>query len=80
MNRNQKSKTLVLLSAIIFCAGTAVFAQKITDFKLPDSRANNESVIVTQTQFNGYTNHWQNSYTELYRYGNLFKMAVPNVQ
>ncbi len=80
MNRNQKSKTLVLLSAIIFCAGTAVFAQKITDFKLPDSGADNESVIVTQTQFNGYTNHWQNSYTELYRYGNLFKMAVPNVQ
>ncbi|PID92781.1 MAG: hypothetical protein CSA96_01475 [Bacteroidetes bacterium] len=43
------------------------------------SNAENGSVIKNKTQFNGYTNHWQNNYTQWYRYGNLFKMAVPEV-
>lgn len=76
----QKSRTIVLLFALILFAGTTTFAQKITDFKLPENGTVNESVIVNQTQFNGYTNHWQNSFTELYRYGNLFKMAVPSIE
>ncbi|MBK6284254.1 MAG: hypothetical protein IPF54_17885 [Draconibacterium sp.] len=68
------------MSVIILFACPSGFAQKITDFKISDSGSANKSGVVNQTQFNGYTNHWQNSYTELYRYGNLFKMAVPNVQ
>lgn len=76
----QKSKTFFLLSAILLFAYPTVFAQKITDFKLRENASVKESEIVNQTQFNGYTNHWQNSYTELHRYGNLFKIAIPNVQ
>ncbi len=76
----QKSKALFLLFAVNILAATTVFSQTISDFKLPENTSVKESEIVNQTQFNGYTNHWQNSYTELYRYGNLFKMAVPNVQ
>ena len=80
MEQFQKYKTFVLLSALILITCPSGFAQKISDFKISDSGSANKSGVVNQTQFNGYTNHWQNSYTELYRYGNLFKMAVPNVQ
>lgn len=31
-------------------------------------------------QFNGYTNHWHDIYSNWYMYGNLFKMAVPDVE
>ena len=80
MEHFQKYKTFFLLSVIMLIACPSGFAQKISDFKISDSGSANKSGVVNQTQFNGYTNHWQNSYTELYRYGNLFKMAVPNVQ
>ncbi|MCK4747788.1 MAG: hypothetical protein KAT15_12150, partial [Bacteroidales bacterium] len=30
-------------------------------------------------RFNGYTDYWHDSYHEWYRYGNLFKMEVPDV-
>lgn len=76
----QKSKTFFLLFAVCLLAVTTVSAQKITDFKLPENASAKETEIINQTQFNGYTNHWQNSFTELHRYSNLFKIAVPNVQ
>jgi hypothetical protein len=80
MEHFQKYKTFLLLSVLILFACPSGFAQKISDFKILDSGSANKSGVVTQTQFNGYTNHWQNSFTEFHRYGNLFKMAVPNVQ
>ena len=39
-----------------------------------------QQAIRTAHQFNGYTNHWQNSYDEWYRYGNLFKVSRMDVE
>ncbi|MEN8231010.1 MAG: hypothetical protein ABFS38_22840, partial [Bacteroidota bacterium] len=45
--------------------GTAVFGQE---------------AVKSEFQFNGYTNYWHDSYDEWHRYGNLFKMATPQVE
>ncbi len=39
-----------------------------------------DHVIGNEFQFNGYTNYWHDTYSTWYRYGNLYKMAVPNVE
>ena len=39
-----------------------------------------DHVIKSEVQFNGYTNFWHNTYHEWHRYGNLFKMALPQVE
>ncbi|MDR1722581.1 MAG: hypothetical protein LBR84_01420 [Tannerella sp.] len=35
--------------------------------------------IVNDFRFNGYTTHWQDVYQHRYRYGNLFKMNIPDI-
>ncbi len=39
-----------------------------------------ENAVSSEYQFNGYTNYWHDTYSTWYRYGNLYKMAVPNVE
>lgn len=39
-----------------------------------------ENAVRNEFQFNGYTNYWHDTYSEWYRYGNLFKLATPNVE
>jgi len=68
------------MAAIVILSVSPVFAQKLADFKIQQPEKVGKSEIVNQSQFNGYTNHWQNSYTQIYRSGNLFKMAIPDVQ
>lgn len=53
--------------------------QNTSDFKIEESFGSNGSGIVQTEQFNGYTNHWHDDYVQLYRYGNLFKLGVPDV-
>jgi hypothetical protein len=38
-----------------------------------------QQAVKNDFQFNGYTNHWNNHFSEWHRYGNLFKMASPDV-
>ena len=66
---------------IIFnCANCLVFAQKIDDFKAVNSSEIKENLVNSKYQFNGYTNHWHDIYREWIRYGNLYKIAIPNVE
>jgi hypothetical protein len=39
-----------------------------------------KNIIPSSTSFNGYTNYWHDEYKNVYRYGNLFKMAHPDVE
>ena len=55
-------------------------AQDLENYRCAESVNPGKSAIKESIQFNGYTNHWQNIYTKWIRYGNLFKMAVPDVQ
>ncbi|TNF43801.1 MAG: hypothetical protein EP310_04140 [Bacteroidetes bacterium] len=80
MNLIYKSSNLFTWLAIMLFSAVTIHAQSLNDFNTVTERKQHETVIVNRFQFNGYTNHWQNSYTEIYRAGNLFKMAVPNVQ
>jgi len=80
MKPYQKCKSFSLMAAIVILSVSPVFAQKLADFKIQQPEKVGKSEIVNQSQFNGYTNHWQNSYTQIYRSGNLFKMAIPDVQ
>ena len=53
-------------------------AQKLQDFNLMNTSGMQR--ISEMHQFNGYTNHWHDIYTEWHRYGNLFKMSRPQVE
>jgi hypothetical protein len=39
-----------------------------------------ENAVRNEFQFNGYTNYWHDTYSDWYRYGNLYKMAIPDVE
>lgn len=54
-------------------------AQQLNDYEFKGSSGPLENAIRTNVQFNGYTNYWHNDYKEWIRYGNLFKMSIPNV-
>jgi hypothetical protein len=58
---------------------TAAFGQNLSDFKTPTD-TDSDALIKRNINFNGYTNYWHDTYTEWYRYGNLFKVAVPELQ
>jgi len=74
-------KLKVLTAFLIFLASSFVYGQKIDDYRFNDDPLQVvDHAVRNEVQFNGYTNHWHNSYGNWYRYGNLFKMAVSDVE
>ncbi len=64
---------------ILFIAlSSLVSAQSLDGFKYNEQDF--YKPVITNFQFNGYTNHWQNNYRKLFRTGNLFKMSVDDVE
>jgi len=59
---------------------TTIGAQNIDNYKYINSNAPLENIVRNENNFNGYTNYWHDTYNNLYRYGNLYKMAVPDVE
>src|SRR4030042_2860514 len=57
-----------------------VFSQKLDDFVYTNSIQFNKNTVRNKFQFNGYTNYWHDLYREWIRYGNLFKIALPDVE
>jgi len=55
-------------------------AQNIDVFSYQGSFEPMDNTVHSQIQFNGYTNYWHDTYRDWYRYGNLFKMSIPNVE
>lgn len=64
----------VIFSLIIACSSKT----SIDGFRPADERGH--SAIINQFSFNGYTNHWQDVYQQQYRYGNLYKINIPDVE
>ena len=54
--------------------------QNLDGYKYKGSFNPEDHAVTTRFQFNGYTNYWHDIYREWIRYGNLFKIAVPNVE
>lgn len=68
MKKNRRLKALcstVLAGVLVFSIST---------------RSAGQQAVKREVQFNGYTNHWHNTYDEWYRYGNLFKLARPQLE
>jgi len=65
---------------VLILAGNAILAQDLDDYKFNGSFRPDENAVTTEFQFNGYTNYWHDIYRKWIRYGNLFKIAVPNVE
>jgi hypothetical protein len=57
----------------------AVHGQALSGFRT-EPTDEDMPLIKRNIQFNGYTNHWRDTYSEWYRYGHLFKAAIPNLQ
>jgi hypothetical protein len=66
------------LFIFLFIVNQAV-GQKIGDFSSKGAFDPLANQVRTQSQFNGYTSYWHNDFKEWIRYGNLFKMSIPNV-
>ena len=70
-----------VIGLFIFSTSGLVYGQSIDDFNYSmDKSTPGNHIIKSDVQFNGYTNFWHNTYDEWYSYGNLFKMASPQVE
>ncbi len=75
------SNTIALTFLVLLITCLSVSAQNLEDFRYEGGDLSPQnSVVKNEFQFNGYTNYWHDTYTHWYRYGNLFKMAVSNVE
>jgi len=57
-----------------------IFLFSTISFNIPGQESPIENVVKNEFQFNGYTNYWHDTYSEWYRYGNLYKLAIPDVE
>ncbi len=69
---------LVLVAFIVFIFN--VSAQQLSDYSYNGKLNVMNNTVSNEMQFNGYTNHWWNDYEKWYRYGNLYKISVPDVE
>ena len=68
-----------LLLMVALCSFS--FGQSLDDYKykgntLPEA----DQMVQSRFQFNGYTNYWHNIYRKWYQYGNLYKIAIPDIE
>ena len=76
-----KRKAFYFLVLTLSFTNFYLTAQKLDDFKYDgDETQALNSAVQSEYQFNGYTNHWQDTYSKWYRYGNLYKMALSDVE
>ncbi|MCF6331896.1 MAG: hypothetical protein L3J11_01315 [Draconibacterium sp.] len=71
---------LISIFLFLMFLGSLVSAQTLDDFEYRDSGTSKQNPVITEFQFNGYTNHWHNSYQKWVRNGTLFKMSIDNVE
>ncbi|MEI6678947.1 MAG: hypothetical protein WCL21_10095, partial [Mariniphaga sp.] len=65
---------------VLLLTGNIASAQNLDGFKYNGSFNPDRDAVTTEFQFNGYTNYWHDSYRKWIRYGNLVKIAIPNVE
>jgi hypothetical protein len=78
MNNFFKKCYALCALALALISGSA-YGQNLDSFKYNGSFNPDENAVVTNFQFNGYTNYWHDIYHDWIRYGNLFKIAAPRV-
>lgn len=64
--RNQIHFSLILsIITLTFCLH--ISAQQLADYKYHNEFNIEQNSIISKTQFNGYTNHWQDTYKKWIR-------------
>lgn len=71
---------LIPVLLMIVSIGNQGHAQQLDDYEYTGDENLLDNTVESEIQFNGYTNYWHDTYRNWYRYGNLFKMSVPNVE
>ena len=70
----------VLTVLIIFLGiNRPATGQEIDDYEYHNPFNPGRNAVADEFRFNGYTNYWHDTYEQWIRYGNLFKMAIPDV-
>ena len=67
----------IIIGLVLLC--NAGISQNLDEYKFTGSLHPDENAMTSEFQFNGYTNYWHDIYREWTRFGNLFKIASPNV-
>jgi|WetSurMetagenome_2_1015567.scaffolds.fasta_scaffold23026_2 hypothetical protein len=75
------SHRIISISVALFLSlpGNKAYNQNLDEYKYKGSFQPAENEVATHFQFNGYTNYWHDINHEQIRYGNLFKIALPDV-
>lgn len=74
------SKIRKIVFIALFFSCYVFFGQSTTGFKYNgNAQIQLENTVHNNVQFNGYTNYWHDTYSTWYRYGNLYKIATPDV-
>jgi len=71
-------KNYLIITVLLLIAGCSSDTS-IDGFQAKDDNKG-ELAVVNPFTFNGYTNYWQDTYRKQFRYGNLFKMNIPDVE
>ncbi len=77
--KKRPNSLFLSLSLFLLLVNGSLSAQQLGDYSFKGEFLPLANSVRNEVQFNGYTNYWHNDYKEWIRYGNLFKMAVPNV-
>jgi hypothetical protein len=72
-------KKYIIFLFLLLQTGGFLAAQDLTNYEITIPQETGEPSGATDIRFNGYTNHWHDYYTHWHRYGNLFKIAVPDI-
>ncbi len=78
--KNSFTSYYLLPLIFLLLAGSTANSQNLDGFKYNGSFSPDKNAVTTEFQFNGYTNYWHDSYRKWIRYGNLVKIAIPNVE
>jgi hypothetical protein len=78
--KNSFTSYYLLPLIVLLLAGSTANSQNLDGFKYNGSFSPDKNAVTTEFQFNGYTNYWHDSYRKWIRYGNLVKIAIPNVE
>ena len=75
---NKTSQVIPILAFALI--SIAVNSQNLDGFRYNSSSDPEENVVSNSFQFNGYTNYWHDIRNNWITYGNLFKIALPDVE
>ena len=71
-------KSISVIAFFCLLYGGSIQAQ-LDDYSYSGGFKPEENAVTNDFRFNGYTNYWHDTFQQWIRYGNLFKMAVPDV-